>query len=189
MDYTRTDILNQVKSLPSFDGIPKGFWIVGIRSDDDAPDQYDDMFCLFWNELLLLKTTGTTHAGTKALKNYQRYNKNGTFVMKADEWYYDLWKFGYHNGRMAALKQNKPVIGYRDSDRDDRAEEGGMLYEGYFGINFHTVSYDKKANFIRKFIGGWSAGCQVLNNVDDYYTILNKVRKQPTTTYVLLNEF
>ena len=49
-NYTDRQILDRVKSLKSFKGIPQGYWIVGVRSEDDAPNKYDDKFYLFNGE-------------------------------------------------------------------------------------------------------------------------------------------
>jgi len=110
-------------------------------------------------------------------------------VIKTNEWYHGLWKFGYHKGKMPALKQIRPIKYFRDWNKNNFAEQLGKMYEGIIGINFHTVLYDKKLSFWRKLIGGWSVGCQVANHVGDYYYILNKVRKQKFVTYCLIKEF
>lgn len=187
--YTDKELLDRVKSLPSFTSIPEDYWILGVRSNEDAYNEFDDKFYLFRGEDFIMVAEGTTNPGATALENYSKYNKNGAFVVVPNRWYYDLWKFGYHNGRMAALKQHKPILGYRDGDKDQRIDETGKVYEGMFGINFHTVSYDKRVGFVQKLIGGWSAGCQVVNDVTKYYKILNRCRNQATVSFCLLTEF
>tara|TARA_R110000851_G_scaffold237164_2_gene390013 strand:- start:6816 stop:7397 length:582 start_codon:yes stop_codon:yes gene_type:complete len=187
--YTDKQLLDRVKSLSSYKQIPSNYWILGVRSNEDAHNVYDDKFYLFQGEKFIMVADGTTNAGKTALENYQKYNKNGTFVVKSDLWFYELWKFGHHNGRMPALKQNKAIIGYRDNNKDNKIDERGSTYTGFFGINFHTVSYDKKIGFISKLIGGWSAGCQVINDVEKYYKMLNTVKSQSSISFCLLEEF
>lgn len=188
-NYSKKDLLLRVKELSSYRGIPNGYWILGVQSNEDLYDKYDDKFYLFKGTEFIMVTTGTTNAGSTGIKNYQRYNKKGVLVVKTNEWYYDLWKPGYHRGKMPALRQNKPIKYYRDWNKNNVIEEIGKMYEGMRGINFHTVSYQKIPGFIRRLIGGWSAGCQVINNVSRYYKMLRYTWKQPTTTYCLIKEF
>lgn len=67
--------------------IPNKYWIVGIRSNADLPDKFDDAFYLFNND--------------KAYYiNYRYYqsrnlfhnpvNRLGTVVIKTNEWNYDV---------------------------------------------------------------------------------------------------
>ncbi len=188
-NYTDKQILDRVKSLKSFKGIPQGYWIVGVRSEEDAPNKYDDKFYLFNGEQFVKVVTGTTNPGTPILQGgYLKYNRVGAAVVKADEVYYDVWKFGLHQGKMPALKQVGPFIVYRDGDKDGKSEEIGAPITGSgYGINFHTCSYLDKV--VGENIGGWSAGCQVINNTEQYYMIINLIKNQSRVTYCLLKEF
>ena len=187
--YTDKQLLNKVKSLPSFNTIPKNYWILGVQSQEDEFNKFDDKFYIFKGSKFVTVTSGTTNPGDFGLMNYQRYGQKGTFVIKSNFWFYNLWKFGYHRGRMPALKQNKPITGYRDNNKNKKSEEIGKEVKGYFGINFHTISYALKPGFWRKLIGGWSTGCQVVNDVSDYLKILNLVKNQKTVTYCIIKEF
>lgn len=187
--YRDADLINKVMNLPSFKKIPEDYWILGVQSNEDEFNKFDDKFYLFKGYKFIMVTSGTTNAGKSALKNYERYNKSGTFVIKTDEWYYDLWEHGYHNLRMKALKQAAPIKGYRDNNKNEKAEEIGEIVEGFFGINFHTVTYSKIVGFFRSLIGGWSAGCQVVNFYDDYKKILDLVSNQDRVTYCIIKEF
>ena len=188
-NYNDKQILDRVKSLKSFKGIPQGYWIVGVRSNEDAPNKYDDKFYLFNGEQFVKVVTGTTNPGTPILQGgFLKYNKVGAAVVKADEWYYDVWKFGLHQGKMPALRQIGNFIVYRDGDKDGKSEEIGVPITGSgYGINFHTCSYLEKV--VGENIGGWSAGCQVVNNTEQYYMIINLIKNQNRITYCLLNEF
>ena len=187
-NYTDKQLLDKVKSLSSFKSIPNDYWILGIQSNEDKFNEFDDKFYLFKGEEFIMSTTGTTNAGLTGLKSYNTYNSEGAAVIKTNEWYYDLWPPGLHKGKMRALKQLKPIKYYRDWNKNNIAEEIGKLREGIIGINFHTASY-QITNIIVKLIGGWSTGCQVVNNISDYYKILDKIGKQPRVSYVLLKEF
>ena len=188
-NYTTDQLLDRVESLKSFKTIPLGYWIVGVRSEEDAPNKYDDKFYLFNGEEFVKVVTGTTNPGTPILEGgFLKYNKVGAAVVKADEVYYDVWKFGLHQGKMPALRQVGPFIVYRDGDKDGKSEEIGAPITGSgYGINFHTCSYLEKV--VGENIGGWSAGCQVINNTEQYYMIINLIKNQNRITYCLLKEF
>lgn len=186
-NYSDLQLLNKVKSLSSFVQIPSDYWLLGVQSNEDNLNKFDDKFYLFCGHQFIFRTFGTTNAGKSGL--YNPTNSEGVAIIKTNEWYYDLWRHGYHKGRMKALVQNKPVKFYRDNNKNDDAEEIGRLYEDYIGINFHTVSYDKNAKIIKEDINGWSLGCQVINNTVEYYQILDILKNQLTVTYCLLKEF
>lgn len=188
-NYKDEELLAKVKSLPSFKYIPEDYWILGVQSNEDMYNYFDDKFYLFKGEKFIMVVSGTTNAGTTGLKNYEKYNKNGCLVVKTNEWYYGLWKFGYHKGKMPALIQATPIKYFRDWNKNNKVEEIGEMKEGMRGINFHTVLYEKSLSFIRKLIGGWSVGCQVVNNVGKYYEILGKVEEQKHVSYCLIREF
>lgn len=188
-NYKTQELLDRVSSLGSFKGFPPNYWILGVQSNEDTYNYFDDKFYLFKGKKFIAVVTGTTNAGTTGLMNYKRYNKNGVLVVKTDEWYHGLWKYGLHRGKMPALKQIRPIKYFRDWNRNKSIEEVGPVKEGIKGINFHTVLYQKNLSFIRKLIGGWSVGCQVINNVGRYYHILNKVKHQSSVTYCLVKEF
>jgi len=191
--YTDKEILARVKSLKSFHGIPVGYWIIGIRSKEDAADEFDDKFYLFLGEKFIMLTSGTTNPGKYGLTSFMEYNKAGCAVVKADEFYHNFWKNGLHKGKMEALVQVSPVFYYRDNNKNLKSEEIGEVKIGIIGINFHTATYEKDASRLKTFIawiiGKWSEGCQVCNIAADYYRIIGLVKKQIFVSYCLLNEF
>lgn len=187
-NYTDEQLLKRVKQLQSFNGIPDGYWLLGVQSSEDRFNEFDDKFYLFKGEKFIMVTTGTTNAGLTGLKNYNTYNNEGCAVIKTNEWYYSLWTPGMHNGKMRALRQSRSIKYYRDWNKNDKVEEIGKMREGIIGINFHTASY-QPGNFIVKLISSWSTGCQVVNNTADYYKILDYIGKQKEVSYCLIKEF
>lgn len=187
--YTDKQLLERVKSLKNYIGIPKGYWLLGVRSLDDIPNTFDDKIYLFKGEEFVLVTSATTNAGTPTLRQFEKVNKDGAAVLKADEWYHNVWKYGKHNGKVEALLQlgNKVRV-YRDTDKDSKSEEQGKLQEGYFGINFHPNTYDLSKPSGTN-IGWWSAGCQVVNRVDLYKIMIKLLKTEKFVTYCLINEF
>jgi hypothetical protein len=187
--YNDKQLLERVKSIHNYVGIPSGYWILGVRSTEDTANSFDDKFYLFHGEEFIWVTSGTTNPGTPTLKQFEKVNKNGAAVLKSEQWYYDVWKFGKHNGKVDALLQlGAAVQVYRDADKDDDSEQQGKLDTGYFGINFHPNTYDLSKPSGTS-IGWWSAGCQVVNNVTKYKEFIKLCKPQKFTSYCLINEF
>jgi hypothetical protein len=188
--YKDKELLDKVKSLQSFKGIPKGKWLLGMRSTTDTPNRFDDKIYLFDEEKFLKVVSATTNPGLPSLKGgFLKYNSLGSAVVKSEEWYYDVWAYGLHNSKMKALKQVGNFLVYRDGDKDGKAEEIGRPYEGKFGINFHTISYNLDIDKIGINIGEWSHGCQVVNDVQKYVEIIDLVKDQKRVSYCLIKEF
>jgi hypothetical protein len=187
--YTAKQLLTRVKELDSFKNIPAGYWLLGVRSNEDIPNTFDDKIYMFKGEEFVLVTSATTNPGTPTLRQFERINRNGAAVLKADQWYYNVWKYGKHQGKVEALLQlgNKVQV-YRDTDRDSQSEEQGALQSGYFGINFHPNTYDLSKGSGTN-IGWWSAGCQVVNNIPNYKTMIKLLKNEKFVTYCLVDEF
>ena len=188
--YKDKQLLDKVKSLSNYKEIPKGYWLLGVRSNEDTPNIFDDKIYLFKGEEFVLVTSATTNPGTPTLKQFEKVNKAGAAVLKSDVWYYNLWKYGRHNGKIEALLQiGNSVQVYRDKDKDSKAEEQGELQKGYFGINFHPNTYDIAADNTGATIGWWSAGCQVVNDMDKYREMIKLLKTEKAVSYCLLKEF
>lgn len=187
--YNDDELLDRVKSLNSYIKIPDNKWLLGVQSSEHDYNVFDDKFYLWENTKCIMVMNGTTNAGSSGLKNYTKYNSNGCAVIKTNEWYYDLWRFGYHHGKMPSLRQCNDILYYRDNNKNNTPDQIGKLYKGNIGINFHTVTYQHNLSFWRKLIGGWSVGCQVINHTDDYYKVLKLVKEQPFVSYCLIDEF
>lgn len=189
-NYNDTELLNKVKSLKSFKAIPDGYWILGVRSNEDASNVFDDKGYLFRNEQFIKSFPMTTNAGVPYLQGgFLKYNKVGVAHVKANEWYHDLWAYGLHHGKMPALVQVGNILIFRDGDMDVHAEEIGKVIKGLFGINFHSTKYDFTYHVVTPRIGEWSAGCQVVNDTETYLMIINMIKNQHRITYCLIDEF
>lgn len=188
--YTDEQILKRMASLPSFKGYPEGRHIVGVRSNEDAANVPDDKFYFFTKDKFDTMTTGTTNPGTPILQGgFLKYNKAGAAVVKADEVYYNVWAYGLHQGKMPALRQVNPIKIYRDGDMDKESEEIGKMDQGLYGINFHTMDYNQQSKAVKETINGWSAGCQVVNDIEKFYQMIHLFETQKKVTYTLLNEW
>jgi len=164
------------------------FHLVGVRSKADIPNSFDDKFYLV-NEInptnpVFWETSCTTNPGLYWMQKV--VNAKGAAVLKPNQWK-ECWQLGKHKGVYEALVQCAPVSVYRDNDKDDKAEEQGILDTGLFGINIHRAN----ASAVSKIIDQWSAGCQVLNDPTAYAKLLEACKASGVKkfTYTLLKEF
>ena len=159
------------------------FHIVGIRSDANIPDKFDDLIILVEKDNIV-KFTGTTNPGTHWLKNL--LNPKGAALLKPNQ-YLNTYQLGLHQGKYTALCQRKPVVVYRDANKNTFAEETAVTDTGLFGINIHRAN----PNAISSIIDKWSAGCQVLNDPTDFNFLIKRCKESGLKefTYTLLKEF
>ncbi len=179
MKYAMLDLLEEFKRLGY--AWPR-FHLIGMRSKADVPNEFDDTFYLI-DGVNLFVYTGTTNPGLAWLKRPGQ--KAGAAVLKPGQ-YLDSWMLGLHRGRYKAWTQVKPVTVYRDNNLDGKSDTTGVQQKGLFGINIHRAS----ENWISKVIDKWSAGCQVLNQPDQYkqFIELSIQSQQKFFTYTLLTE-
>lgn len=193
--YSDSEILERVEQIGGTIPNEGKYLIIGIQSNEDAFNRFDDKFYVFDGPVFKQVSTGTTNAGKTALLFFRDYKLPGAAVWQTDKWYPDLYKRGMHkasraDGGMRALRQSQPIYFYRDSDGDQFAEEQGELFHEIIYANMHGVDYNPYSDISRETIGGWSFGCQVWNRMGDYRQMINAVwsRNLPVD-YVLLKEF
>jgi len=188
--YTTEQLLDRVKSLKDFNDFPTGFWLLGVRSNEDAFNEMDDKFYLMQGEKSVFVFGGTTNAGKTGLLGFEGYNKDGCAVLQADNIVYDYYEQGYHKGKVWALRQAKGFPYMRDNDKDKKAEDkGGVIHTNIIYANFHPASYVAGSMTERRFIDGWSLACQVTSVRADFDKVMRLLGKQKKVTYALLNEF
>ena len=198
--YTDEQLLTRVKELCNYEGLPDGRWILGVRSQADEPNVFDDKFYEYEGDKFIRVLIGTTNPGTTILQGgFLKYRNDGAAIVKSNRWYYGVWQYGLHRGKMPALLQTGAKITvYRDGDMDDKSEELGEPMSGYYGINYHTNTYnfsDENIQVTVEEIDDWSAGCQVTNERDKYVTQMDWYRnakesgKQTNVTFCLIKEF
>lgn len=186
--YTDKELLDRASRIRGFSGFPDDYWILGVQNSGHGFNVFDDKVYIYKGKQFIMVLPATTNAGS-VLKQISPYNKKGTAIIKTNEWYHNLWRNGLHKGRMKALVQISNILYYRDNDKNGIPDEKGTLYKGLIGINYHTVSYTKKTNFIAKYIGNWSVGCVVIPDVDKYYKSLELFKNQKYVSYCYLKEF
>jgi len=193
--YTDQQLLERVELIGGkIPNIGK-YLIIGVQSQEDAPNLFDDKFYVFEGHNFVQVSTGTTNTGKVGLLHFDRYNPKGVAVWKTDQWCPDLYKRGFHrpsrrDGGMRALRQSKPIYLYRDNDKDLKVEESGLLYHEIIWANMHGVDYNPYSTKVKELINGWSLGCQVWNRMGDYRQMVNAVwKRNKFVDYALLKEF
>lgn len=194
--YTDAQLLERVEKIGG--KIPNSgkYLIIGVQSNEDAFNEFDDKFYVFDGPKFEMVSTGTTNAGKTALKLFDNYGLNdGAAVWKTDQFVEDCFKRGYHkasraDGGMRALRQNKPIYFYRDDNRNDKAEQIGELHYEIIYANMHGCDYNPNSVIEKQFINGWSFACQVWNKMSDYRKMIKATWGRNTCVdYALLEEF
>lgn len=181
--YTDEQLLDYVKSMTDFNGIPKNKWILAIRSSEDLRNVFDDKRYLFEGETFLGVSTMTTNKGDK-----------GTAVM-ATGWHYDVYQASdgkyirHHRGKTPCLRQIKGIPYRRDFTKDGRTNPTTKFYHNNIHMNYHSATHNLASGVVKKNIGGWSEGCQVENNTPKYVWLLKQLKDNGKTTYCLIDEF
>ena len=159
------------------------FQVIGVRSKADEPNKFDDLIGLIEDNTITW-FTGTTNPGVHWLKNL--LSSKGSAVLKPNQ-YIDTWKIALHQGKYEALCQRKPVVVYRDANKNDKSEETNVIESGLFGINIHRANPSVLSILNDK----WSAGCQVINDPKDFTYLMNQCKKSGLKdfTYTLLREW
>jgi hypothetical protein len=158
------------------------FHIVGIRSTANEKNKFDDFIGIVDGENTYWFNC-TTNAGRHWLLNLM--NPKGCAVLKPNQ-YLNAYKIGLHKGEYKALVQYAPVEVYRDNNKNEIAEEIGVVDKGLFGINIHRANPNATSSLIEK----WSAGCQVINNPVQFENFMNRIQSSGMNyfTYTLLKE-
>lgn len=188
--YTDKEIIDRITEL----GFKPNKYptLVGIQNKEvDLNDGFNCKFFLYSKDVIfVMRGSGTTKSGLTGLRKF--LNPKGTWIWKTDMYYEALFIFGLHQGRMKALRLNKPIYGYRDIDKDNLHEEQGkLLYENpscnCHGISYKTLETNEK---IAKKVSTWSYCCQVWNKMKEYRQLIKYVYENGgKCNYALLKEF
>lgn len=155
-------ISNQVLNYCKLQGYPLDWfniiYIEGMdvdgRLNSDAPNQFNDVRCIFNKEKCVAAWTATCEPG--AYYTDRPMNPNGAFRI-AFGYHRDAWEIGLHgySDEHEALVQIREVEGFRDYNRDG-LRTGDAKVKGLFGVNQHW-GYDNPVDDVDTA----SAGCLV----------------------------
>ncbi|GEM_PF-2334579 len=191
--FTDEEVLKRVSNLPTFTGWPTGMLDVWIRSTADAFDSFDDKAFTYEcygktkKPKFVMARNGTTNAGSYGLKHFDKYKQTGCAVLKADVIIYDSHTYGPHplkNGK-PAYRQAKSWPYFRDSNRNQKAEEIGPEKSGIIGANIHRAGANSTV------IGKWSTACLVTANLQKFLDFLAymKSKGNPPLNVCILKEW
>lgn len=188
--YTDSELLFRVEEIGGKIPNHGKYLIIGVQSQEDTFNEFDDKFYVFDGSTFKQVSTGTTNVGMTALYKFKEHGLPGAAVWKTDMFYKDLYAPGLHKGKMKALRQQEPIFYYRDSDMDNLAEEQGELHHGIIYANMHGVDYDPYSEAVKTKINGWSFACQVWNRMSDYRLMIRATwKRNKKIDYALLKEF
>lgn len=163
--------------------------IVGIRSKDFVLDSFNDLITVSFFDgsgWVCKQYVATVDAG---LYYYEHpINKEGTASLIEGQ-YLGAFGLGLHKGQYSCLVQIKPLTVNRNSLAQGFPIMGSSDF-GFFAIEIHHAA----VNSVVDVVGRYSAGCQVINNIDDFdefMSIINKTKQVgyvPKFTYTLINE-
>jgi hypothetical protein len=182
------DVLHQ-NGLKIYDR-PFELNIIGIRSSSTVSNKFDDVLHVCyatelgtWHQHIY---PCTTDPGTYFLNHPM--NKSGTALLKHGQ-YEKGYQLGLHRGKYKALVQRKPVTVYRSKNSSTNIDSKTKHTQtGYFGINIHHAS----GNGTTEDVNRWSAGCQVIANINDFKELIQLAEKHAkrygnSFTYTLLD--
>ena len=181
--YTTKQLLDRVELVRKYNGMPKGYWLCVVRSNEDNMT-FDDKVYLFKDSQFILVTSCTSNKGNK-----------GTAVLLADNWTYNCYapsdgkKVRHHQGKMPCLRQIKGIDYQRDYSKDGKTNPTTAIMSDIIHTNFHASDYNLNSKVIKTNIGGWSEGCIVANNLVDYMRILSTIPRDALVSLCILTEF
>lgn len=160
--------------------------IVGVRANELNSNKFNDIIIVEYtnnnDEIITKYYKATTDPGIKS--RLEPINIKGCAILVEGQ-YIDCWKQGLHKGKKGLI-QCKNVKVYRDNSKDEILElNSNTIDTGLFGINIH------RAGGSSVLVDGWSAGCQVFANNDDFeefYKLVELCSFKPFYSYTLINE-
>jgi hypothetical protein len=165
MTYNMIKALVETRGHKFFDEGNYNINIVGVRSKTTKAGKFDDHIYVAYRSKgrpIVFEAKATLDPGTKYLLS--PLNRKGTAIIAPGQ-YRGAYKIGIHgrswkSGGYKALEQKKPMFYYRDNNKDRILDRyGNKSYENG-KTNIHRASKWK----IEQWVGGYSAGCQVVQN-------------------------
>lgn len=141
---------------------PYNLNIVGWRNREAVLDHFNDFISVYWyyeNRWFEKTWSATTLPGAPWM--FRPANSKGAAIVVPGQ-YLGSHKLGKFRG-YSALKQVGPLKVYRDNNLDSAWDmDPNSVEKGLFGIHIH------KAGAVEKYVGFYSAGCQVFQNKVDF---------------------
>ena len=173
MNLTREFIESTIKSKGYnwFDQKDYNLNIVGVRNSstgDEVTNSFDDKITLSYKvdgEWRFHSFDCTTDPG-RSWVEIELINPDGAAILKPGQ-YSGAYAIGLHRGKYDALRQQRNVTVYRDSNKDGCYDlDDDNTQTGLFGINIHRAT--ARAGKTSTQVDKWSAGCQVIAANEDW---------------------
>lgn len=165
--------------------------IIGVRSSTEkCTNTFCDYLVLEYKDRNNKNVRNVYPITTNPGRYYMEHplNISGCSILVPNQ-YKGAYTFGLHKKSYRALVQSKPVLVYRDNNKDNTFDfNKRTIVEGIFGINIH------KAGNNSTLVDKWSAGCQVFAKSKDFYDFMSRVELQTKNglgdkfTYTLIDE-
>lgn len=160
-----------------FDDGPYDLNIIGVRNLENNANQYDDKLhvCYLsedgkWREDIFQVSTDP---GRYWL---EKEDYKACAVYAHPQQARGAYQLGKHRGKYEALVQWRPVLFWRDGNKDEKADYGGVAQKGAIGLNIHRSSIHDSDEVNRH-----SAGCIVFSKMDEWKAFMKLVHKQKET--------
>ena len=187
MRYTDEQLIERVETkAEGFKGWKAGVYFIAVRSNADKMDAFDDKGYVFECKAdgerpdFIMVVTCTTNAGSYGLKKFAEMNLPGCAVLKADAIVYDSHERKLHKG-YKAYRQVKGFPYFRDSDKDNKAEQLGPEKRDVILANIHRAS----PSIVSSVIYNWSVACIVLNNPNQFNAFMAFANERPVSLCIL----
>ena len=173
-----------------FDDGPYDLNIIAVRNLENNANQYDDKLhvCYLsedghWREDIFQVSTDP---GRYWL---EKEDYKACAVYAHPQQARGAYKVGMHRGKYEALVQWRPVLYWRDENKDEKADYGGEVFKDTIGLNIHRSSIHDSDE-----INKYSAGCIVFSKMAEWEAFMELVHKQKrimgfhTFTFTLIAE-
>ncbi len=86
------------------------------------------------------------------------------------------YEIGLHRGKYEALVQRKPVLFWRDGNKDSHVDyNSSVAYHDKIGLNIHRATAKEGGS---SYVERWSAGCQVWKYRSDHERMITLCKRQ-----------
>ena len=173
-----------------FDDGPYDLNIIAVRNLENNANQYDDKLhvCYLsedghWREDIFQVSTDP---GRYWL---EKEDYKACAVYAHPQQARGAYQVGKHRGKYEALVQWRPVLYWRDGNKDEKADYGGEVFKDIIGLNIHRSSIHDSDE-----VNKYSAGCIVFSKMAEWEAFMELVHKQKrimgfhTFTFTLIAE-
>ena len=148
--------------------------IIGLRSENDNSNLFDDTLCIIYRNRRLEWTVTrypiTTDPGRPYLEKPMR--PEGCAILVPGQ-YRSVYEYGLHRGQYNALVQRGEMAVWRDNNKNNILDRSGPQYvDDSFGLNIHKAGANSPS------VEWWSAGCQVFKYSRDFADFMGLCRLQ-----------